>query len=688
MRYAFCLAALAAFSSPVHAQTEDSVVVSATRFPEDVRRLPASTTVITADDIQKSAARTIPELLQEQVGITTKDFFGNNASNTSVDLRGFGVTGGQNTLILLDGRRLTDIDLTTVQWAAVPLVGIERIEILRGTGAVLYGDGASAGVINIVTRSPLKQGTSLEAFGRAATFNTREGQLYGSHASGSFGINASVYGFTSDGYRANNRNEQQNNTANLRWAFGDTTLDLRAATDSQDLRLPGARRIQPSIGLNEYATDPRGAQTPLDYASRDGKRAGVVLGHRFGAAELSLGADWRGKDQRSYFDQGGFPIYRADALEVTSYTPRLRLPFKTGGIEHRLTIGADIHAWRYDSRRSNLPENTDRPVNRIRASQDTQAFYFQDLIDLTPATGLTVGARGERVRYATTDTVDPAAPGFFFNAAAPAAHRTQRQDAWELGLRHAFSPAWAAFGRAGKSYRFVNVDELYETNTLFMPEFQVLRPQRALTYEAGAEWRARAHSLRATVFQSDVRDEIHLDPFTTGVGNTNLPPSRRRGVELDGSWRPTADLSLRAGYAYTDARFLEGTLAGSPFAIGTNMGVTGKRVPLVPVHKLNVSAAWEITGRTQFSGGLTAVSSQFMDNDEPNSLGVKIPGYSTVDLKLAHRFTWGRLALTVNNLFASDHYSYAVRSAFVADRYAVYPLPGRTVGLSAEFKIF
>ena len=279
----------AAVASPGYSQTEDSVVVTATRFPEDARRLPASTTVISADDIQKSAARTLPELLQEQTGITMKDFFGNNGASTSVDLRGFGVTGGQNTLILVDGRRVSDIDLTSVQWAAIPLAGVERIEILRGTGAVLYGDGASAGVINIVTRSPLKLGTALEAFGRTATFNTQEGQVYASYVSripgANFGINASVYGFSSDGYRANNRNEQHNNAANLRWAFADTTLDLRAGSDSQELRLPGARRIQPSIGLDEYATDPRGAQTPLDYSSRDGKRAGIALGQRFGDAE-------------------------------------------------------------------------------------------------------------------------------------------------------------------------------------------------------------------------------------------------------------------------------------------------------------------------------------------------------------------------------------------------------------------
>jgi iron complex outermembrane receptor protein len=687
MRFAWSVAVLAAFALPAYSQIEDSVVVNATRFPEDARRLPASTTVITADDIKSSAARTLPELLQDQVGITMKDFYGNNGANTSVDLRGFGVTGPQNTLILLDGRRITDIDLTSVQWSAIPLVGIERIEILRGTGAVLYGDGASTGVINIVSRSPLREGPKLEAFGRAATFNTREGQLYGSYTSGNFGINASTYGYTSDGYRANNRNEQQNNTGSLRWAFGDTTLDLRVAGDSQDLRLPGARRIQPSTGLDEYAADPRGAQTPLDYASRDGKRANLALGQRFGEADLNVGLDWRQKDQRSYYDQSGFPIYRADGLDVTSLTPRLRIPFTTGGIGHRLTLGADLVAWRYDSRRSNLPENVGQPINRVRTSEDMQGFYFQDLIDMSRRTWMTLGWRDQRVRYAANDALDPTAPGFFFNTAAPAARETQRQYAWELGLRHALSPAWSLFGRAGRSFRFVNVDEIYENDAFFNAQFQILRPQHSLTYEAGAEWRGARHSLRATAFHTEVTDEIHLDPYTTGVGNTNLPPSRRQGIELDGIWRAGGQLRLTMGYAYTDAKFQEGVLAGSPFAIGTDLNVAGKNVPLVPRHKLNAAFSWDITGSTQLAGALTAVSSQYMDNDEPNTLGVKIPRYSTLDLKLAHAFSWGRIAFMANNLLGSHYYTYAVRSAFISDRYAVYTLPGRTVALSAEFKM-
>jgi len=658
---------------------EDAVVIEATRFPEEVRRLPASVTVITEADIQRSAARTVPELLNEQVGFTMKDFYGNNAAITSMDLRGFGVTGPQNTLILLDGRRLNDFDLSGVQWSAIPLSSIERIEVLRGTGAVLYGDAASAGVVNIVTRSPLRQGRSIEALGRIATYNTLEGQLYGSYANGNLGLNGTLYQFTSDGYRANNRNEQQNSLLNLRWALGEGALDLRFGTDRQDLRLPGGRFVQPSIGLDETG-DPRGARTPLDYASRDGMRAGVGFMQRVGRAELSVGLDYRDKDQRSYFDFAGFPSYRADDLDLTSLTPRVKFPVAN----HTIIVGADWHNWRYRSRRTDRPENLERPTNRVAVSQDTQGLYIHDSIQLTKATLATVGWRTERARYSGDDIADPAAPACFFCAAAPSVRATQKERAWELGLRHEITPRWTVFGRAGRSFRFVNAEEVYENDLLFAPQFQVLEPQHAHTHEGGAEWRRGGHMARVTLFRTDVSKEIHLDPFTTGVGNTNLPPSRRQGVEMD--WKINLGKALRVtgGYAYTDARFLEGTLAGSPFAIGTNMPVAGRTVPLVPRHKLNLGVSWDLAARTRLATAITAVSEQVLDNDEPNTLAHRIPAYHVVDVKLAQRFSWGALSAAINNLFDKGYYTYAARSAFIPDRYAVYPLPGRTLSLTAE----
>src|SRR5256885_1880172 len=279
---------------------DDAVVITATRFPEDVRRLPASVTVISEEEIARSPARTIPELLNSQAGFTMKDLFGSFASNR-------------------------------------------------------------------------------------------------------LGVNGSVYGYSSDGYRANNRNEQQNNTLNARLALGEGALDLRLGTDRQDVRLPGARRVQPSIGLDEYAADRRGAQTPLDFASRDGARAGVSLMQHSGEAEFSVGVDYRDKDQRSFFDQGGSPASRADKLDFTSLTPRLRLPFNN----HTLVLGADWNSWRYRSRRADRPENIDRPANRVTVAQDTAGYYLQDTIEFSRATVATLGWRSERAKYAGDDSADP-----------------------------------------------------------------------------------------------------------------------------------------------------------------------------------------------------------------------------------------------------------------------------------------
>lgn len=408
---------------------------------------------------------------------------------------------------------------------------------------------------------------------------------------------------------------------------------------------------------------------------------------RFGDAELTVGFDWRGKDQRSYFDQSGSPSYRADALEYRAFWPRLRVPLTLGGLRHRLTVGAELADWRYRSRRTTVPENLVRPINRVAIDQQTQALYVQDTVELSKATRMTAGWRVERARYAAEDVLDKGAPGFGFNSGAPAVRESLRQNAWELGATHDLGERWSVFARAGRSFRFVNADELYETDTAFNAQFQILRPQHARTHEAGATWRTPAARARLTAFRSDVSDEIHLDPFTTGAGNSNLPPLRRQGLELDGHWRPAAGWQIGGAWTWIDARFLEGVLRGSGTAIGTNLDIAGRRVPLVPEHKLNLSSSWSPRAGLRLSGLLTVVSRQVMENDEPNSLGKEIPGYALVDLKIEQAIKGGRLALAVNNLFDRSYYSYAVRSAFTKDRYAAYPLPGRTIGLSAEFRL-
>jgi len=183
----------------------------------------------------------------------------------------------------------------------------------------------------------------------------------------------------------------------------------------------------------------------------------------------------------------------------------------------------------------------------------------------------------------------------------------------------------------------------------------------------------------------DVSDEIHLDAFSSGIGNTNLPPSRRRGVEFDGQWLVSKSVTLGAAYTYLDAKFREGVLPGSAFT-QPNVSIAGKTVPLVPRHKLTVNAAWAINAETRLSAVVNHVGSQFMDNDEGNTLGVKIPAYTVVDLKLVYRSGAWTLGAAINNLCNEKYFNYAVRSQFVGDRYNAYPLSERNMTISALYE--
>ena len=114
-----------------------------------------ASTVITAEEIAHSPAQTLQEIIAQTPGVQLTSLFGGvNGAKTSVDLRGFGAFATSNTLVLINGRRLNDIDMAGVDLSTIPRDSIERIEITRGnSGAVLYGDNAVGGVINIVTKS-------------------------------------------------------------------------------------------------------------------------------------------------------------------------------------------------------------------------------------------------------------------------------------------------------------------------------------------------------------------------------------------------------------------------------------------------------------------------------------------------------------------------------------------------------
>ena len=195
---------------------------------------------------------------------------------------------------------MAQVDLSTI-----PLNSIERIEITRGnSGAVLYGDNAVGGVINIV----LKNGVG----GPPVTMRAEAGyrlvqprvwpiSLWPTN-SGPW--STSFYGnaIKSDGYRENNALDQRNGVGNLNYTTPDLKAFLTVTGDDQKLGLPGGRIVSPSQGINELVTNRRGAATPFDYANQQGASATAGFTKTlWNGADLIVDGGVRKKDTQGAF---------------------------------------------------------------------------------------------------------------------------------------------------------------------------------------------------------------------------------------------------------------------------------------------------------------------------------------------------------------------------------------------------
>ncbi len=142
------VAARAQSAPGIKAVTLDAVAVTAARMPQPIAELLADLTVIGADEIARSGVQSLPELLQRQPGVEITQN-GGPGSTSGAFLRG--ANRGQ-TLVLVDGLRVGSSSVGATSLEAIPLEGVERIEILRGPASSLYGADAIGGVIQVFTK--------------------------------------------------------------------------------------------------------------------------------------------------------------------------------------------------------------------------------------------------------------------------------------------------------------------------------------------------------------------------------------------------------------------------------------------------------------------------------------------------------------------------------------------------------
>lgn len=649
----------------------------------------ASSSVITAEDIARSPSQTIQDVLAAIPGVQLTNLYGAvNGTGSVVDVRGFGAFASSNTLVLINGRRLNEADLQGVDLSTIPVQSIARIEVTRGnSGAVLYGDNAVGGVINIVTKTGAGIGKPYAGRAEAGvgSYGQREGNLSFSANAGPWSTAIFANAVHSDGYRANNKLDQQNAIGEVRYSTPEFTAFLNLTGDRQQIGFPGTLGNMYSIDYDvtffNTLGDRRATRTPYDYGQKQGNS--VTAGFTktlWDGAELIVDGGVRNKKQQSGFfgdpaSVGGLNYAYVDStLQTWSITPRLSMKNTFGSVTSNILTGIDYYNSQYDSKRSQ--QYFDPPNHVYNLSQQTVAGYFQQTLGLLPSTDFSYGGRIQQLSLTARDHYDPTAPFGSLAAQALPLDKNETNHALHIGLEHRLNEYVTLFGRAARAFRTPNVDERVVTGPAYGPpptytpipqNFQ-LNTQTSYDVEGGIRLHRGPLDVQTSIYDMHLTNEIHYNPVA--FFNYNLDPTHRYGSETSASLRVNDVFRLRGGFAYTRAVFEEG-----PFS--------GKDVPLVSKLSGSAGFTWNVWQKYAVLD-MTARfwSSRRLDNDQANKEGL-IGANATIDVKLSgeiDRFFW---SAAVINLLGTEYYDYGIASTTKPGSYAIYPLPGRLFMLKA-----
>jgi iron complex outermembrane receptor protein len=629
------------------------VVVTATRYEEKSVDVPASVSVITRQDIDSSTAQNIPDLLRTEAGIHVNDITGNRRSYT-VDVRGFGETSSLNTLVLVDGRRTNQADLSGVDWMEIPLDRVSRIEIIRGgRGSVLYGDNAAGGVINIITRegaAGFKVGGDLAA----GNLGTLKADSYASGSIKDFSLYLSGDYFKSDGYRDNSKTENRDLGANATYYMGDfAKIDFSSGYHKDHTGLPGALKDSDfAAGASRTAS-----KFPNDFAETKDYYVKITPEVHFsGDNVLKVDTSYRNRDFLS-FSSGDFGNFLGDSkIKTYALSPQLILKQDFHQIKNNLTVGIDYQKIDNDIVNDSLFFGT-HTIGLFTLKKEDSGYYGHDEVNVADSLRISGGYRHDRARF----SFSPSEPGSI----------SMSIDSYTAGVNYTFFSKSYAYVSYSRSFRYPVFDELYSffTNTINTS----LMPQTSDNYEVGVRHYFNDDIfVHANVFRMDTHNEIVFNPVT--FQNENLDgETRRDGVELSVSAKATCWLTLKGSYSYLNANIRGGTFAGNSF-------------PNVPRNKATAEAVFNATKEaTLILDGIYVGERPFI-SDFANDFSDQA-SYFIMNAKFRYQWKRFKFFLDINNLTNKEYSEFGVISFFPATEKAFYPSPKRNflAGISIDF---
>jgi iron complex outermembrane receptor protein len=686
--------------SLVFAQNAQStIVVTGSRFEENLNEVPANVKVITRDEIENSSSNTIPQVLSQIGGLRVTGLNSSTLNlDASVDMGGFGPTGNSTTVVLVDGIRVNPIDSGSVDWESIPIDSIERIEILQGGASVQYGNGAVGGVINIITNGGKKNinqasttyGTWGTSINNALFRNTVEKTTY------QLSVNTS----NTNGWRPNT-------AANAYSIDGKVLQDLgggdRVYVDVY-YGYTNSQLASPVEGLagsgNPLSVRPQNAGNNLT-TNNLGFRQGLTknLNENF-VAELDT--SYNNKTSFFYTPQADYGILDPNSLSFGSpggamnnklqgwqlaASPRIKANFAGVGTT---IVGYDFSKANQAGSDSYSPlsqgiilsnQNADNggiyynnlTHNTQNATQINNSAYVMQKIPLGKIFEASGGFRRQVQQASTSSSAIIAANGTSANNQQYAAN------AGDVALNANYSPGQRVYIKWNQSFRFPNIDEYwgfaygpppnYTTTTVFNG---ILQPQTTQTYEAGGNWTVLNSKITSSVFKSMTQNEISYNP-ATGYNYNSIYQTNRGGILFDVSSNIFSSLNIGAGGKYQKSYYANGPYAGNA-------------IPVVPDTLLNARANYLITPSWTLGGVVNYVSNQHYDTGPSYySASPVMPSYVIGDIFTSYKYEKVEARLIVKNVGNAQYATYGTAPNNVSSKYSYYPSEPRSVYVTLKY---
>ena len=630
---ALAFPALCAVSGPLLAAgIDEEIVVTTTRSPYELDKSSVRVRVISSADIARTAASSLEELLRSEGSLQVRDSIGNGRF-VSLSVRG--MAGGQNALVLVDGRRLNNADLSDPDLTTITLADVERVEILEGGAGVLFGDQAVGGVINVITRQGGERGGQLKLGG--GSYNRTLAQLAWGDTllDDSLDYRVSAKRERADGYRDETDIDYGNLRGELGYSYAGGRVFVEAQDTDNNFLLPGALqdvqlaedRRQAGSSFNDYRIDSRQYRLGIDQGLGDNLRLLMAYGNRDEEASIA---------GRS-ISFGASQTYQQ--REVETLDPRLVGTFG----QWRFTLGSDLENYDYQLAVNSAFGTSVSAHEHERRSQYLQGIY-------SPSDTLQISAG---IRHASLDVdVD----GGYFTASYD-----DSVDVKQVGLSYRPTESLRIYVNRDETFRFPVADE----NVDFLGNVVALDPQEGVAWDLGLDWQWRQLDGNLVVFDHALENEIGYD--TSVFANVNFDDTKRRGATLDLAWQLVETLQMSASYTHMRAEFDGGALDGNRIpAVAEQLGKV--RLAYTPAATLS------LYGEAVYTGSL-AVD---MRGNAPqvNSFTV---------YNLAARYQWQQLALSLrlNNIFGKEYSEYV--SFFGSSGYYPSPEENATLDVVYEF---